>query len=143
MLVWAFPPGSFLNRPVARVAPRICKRCYLHDLIYALLFEFANVSVTARSINLVRLWGPGSVSHNSGSRVAGTILDESLRVCVCACVRMLVDVCSIVDSVRFLGLNLGVWVRKPKQFALEVLHKHVVRKCWDSVDSFLRASVSW
>ena len=72
--------------------------------------------------------------------MAGTILDESLRVCVCACVRMLVDVCSIVDSVRFLGLNLGVWVRKPKQFALEVLHKHVVRKCWDSVDSLLRAS---
>ena len=75
--------------------------------------------------------------------MAGTILDESLRVCVCACVRMLVDVCSIVDSVRFLGLNLGVWVRKPKQFALEVLHKHVVRKDWDSVDSFLRASFSW
>ena len=34
---------------------------------------------------------------------------------------MLVDVGSIVDSVRFLGLNLGVWVRKLKQFALEVL----------------------
>ena len=64
-----------------------------------------------------------------------------MKVCVCVCVCVHVCVCwSMVDSVRFLGLNLGVWVRKPKQFALEVLHKHVVRKCWDSVDSFLRAS---
>ena len=109
----------------------------------SLVFELFELSVRRQDKSI---W-----SDHGGQALFPTTRDQEWRrqslmkvcVCVCACVRMLVDVCSIVDSVRFLALNMGVWVRKPKQFALDVLHKHVVRKGWGSVDSFLRASFSW